>query len=67
MIYWDVSIRSFLSVFAIRCFIVEGSSGIPLGLQGFIGRSSTPQRLEYFYGRPSLSLLLNAVLSLFMG
>ena len=66
MIYWDVSTRSFLSVFAIRRFIVEGSWGIPLDLQRFVGRSSTPQRLQYFRGLPSLSLLLNAVLILFM-
>ena len=56
----------FLSVFDIRCFIDEGSLGIPLGLQRFVGRSSTPQRLHFFRGRPFLSLLLNAVLSLFM-
>ena len=59
MIYLDVSIRCFLSVFDIRCFIVEGSWGIPLGLQRYVRRSSTPQRLQYFRGRPSLSLLLS--------
>ena len=32
-----------------------------MGLQRFVGRSSTPQRLQYFRGLPSLNLLLNTL------
>ena len=64
MIYWDVSIRSFLSVSDIRWFIVECSWGIPLGLQRFVGRSSTPQGLQYFRGRPFPSLTQSRLITL---
>ena len=73
MAYCDVSM-GFVGLFllpavAICCFFLMASSSGSfrfLRLQGFAGRSSTPQRLQNLNGLPSLSLLLNALFNLFI-